>query len=269
MIDSGYSHTTVTPILQGRPLHPAIRRLNIGGKFMTNYLTRLLSVRHFDMRSETYIVNEMKEAAGYVSLDFKGDLEKCWKGTRGERRADYVSGAGIAKDYVLPDAHTRFKGIVRDYDPTVSAKARKIAGSVSAEDIITLRNERFAVPELLFNPADVGMRRPGVADMVMQSLAALPVGLWPGLLANIVVVGGNSQFDNFIQRLQTEILSRVPDDCIVRVARPADPIASTWLGMANFAKHEVVNKLCVTKEEYDENGAGWVARKFASGLPIE
>jgi actin-related protein 6 len=269
LIDSGYSHTTVTPILQGRPLHPAIRRLDVGGKLMTNYLTRLLSVRHFDMRNDTYIVNEMKEAACYVSLDFKGDMEKTWKGTRGERRESYLTGAGIAKDYVLPDSHTRFHGVVRDYEPAATSKARRLAGGVSTEDIITLRNERFAVPEVLFHPPDIGMRQPGLADLVMQSLSVLPVGLWPGLLANMVVVGGNALFDNFIQRLQTEILERVPDDCIVRVARPANPITSTYYGAANFAKHEHVEKLAVTKQEYEEHGAGWVARRFAAGLGVD
>ena len=268
LIDSGYSYTTVTPILQGRPLHQAIRRLDVGGKLMANYLTRLLSVRHFDMRNETYIVNEMKEAACYVSLDFKGDLEKMWKGTRGERREPYLTGAGIAKDYVLPDSHTSFHGTLRDYDPAASSRARKL-GTASNEDVITLRNERFVVPELLFNPSDIGMRQPGIADVVIQSLSTLPIGLWPGLLANIVVVGGNARFENFIQRLQTEILQRVPDDCVVRVARPSDPISSTWLGAAAFAQHEHADRLAVTKQQYEEYGAGWVARKFASGLGID
>ncbi|VBB79732.1 Putative actin-like protein arp-6 [Podospora comata] len=267
LIDSGYSHTTVTPILQGRPLHTAIRRLDVGGKLLTNHLTRLLSVRHFDMRNETYIVNEMKEAACYVSLDFKGDLDKTWKGTRGERRKDYATGGGIAKDYVLPDSHTRFHGIVRDHEPGAAARARKSA--VSTEDILTLRNERFSVPELLFNPTDIGLRQPGLADLVMQSLSVLPVGLWPGLLANIVVVGGNAKFVNFIQRLQVELLERVPDECVVRVARPEDPIVSTWLGAANFARHEHADRLAVTKQEYEEHGAAWVARKFALGLGVD
>lgn len=269
MVDSGYSHTTVTPVLRGRPLHSAIRRLDIGGKLLTNYLTRLISVRHFDMRNDTYIVNEMKEAACYVSLDFKGDLEKTWKGTRGERREPYLTGGGIAKDYVLPDSHTRFKGILRDYDPSASSKARKLAAGPASEDVLTLRNERFVVPEILFNPSDIGMRQPGLADLVMQSLYALPMGLWPGLLANILVVGGNARLDNFIQRLQTEIMERVPDDCIVRVALPANPVTSTWLGAASFAKHEHVERLAVTKQEYEEYGATWVARKFAAGLGVD
>lgn len=268
LIDSGYSHTTVTPVFHGRPIHSAIRRLDIGGKLMTNYLTRLLSLRHYDMRNDTCIVNEMKENACYVSLDFKGDLEKTWKGTRGERRDAYLSGAGIAKDYVLPDFHTRAQGIVRDYDPTATAKARKLAAAVSNEDILTLRNERFVIPELLFHPSDVGMRQPGLADLVMQSLSTLPIGLWPGLLANIVVVGGNALFDGFIQRLQKEIVTLVPDDCIVRVARPADPITSTWHGAASFAKHEHINQLAVTKQEYEEYGAQWVAKKFTAGLAL-
>lgn len=265
VIDSGYSHTTITPLLQGRPLQSAIRRLDVGGKVLTNYLTRLISLRHFDMRNDTYIVNEMKELSCYVTSDFKSDMEKSWKGTRGERRPDFVSGGGLAKDYILPDFHTRSKGVLCEYEPARHSKARKAAGQ-SEEDALTLRNERFAVPELIFSPSDAGIRQPGLADLIQDSLNELPAGLWPSMLANIVVVGGNALFDGFIQRLQKEVVQRVPDDCIVRVARPADPITNTWYGGANLANHSQINKLAVTKQEYEEHGAAWVARKFATGL---
>ncbi|KAL9942577.1 Actin- protein 6 [Verticillium nonalfalfae] len=266
VIDSGYSQTTVLPLLHGRPFHSAVRRLDVGGKFLTNYLTRLLSLRHFDMRNDVYIVNEIKEKACYVSLDFDSDLEKTWKGTRGERRESYLTGGGVAKDYVLPDFHTRSQGVVRDYDPAMHTKARKLAAQSSDvnEDLLTLRNERFTVPELLFNPSDIGLWQSGLADLVMQSLDELPIGIWPGLLANIVVVGGNASFEGFIQRLEKELVKRVPDDCIVRVARPADPITSTWLGAANLARHGNLPNMCVTKAEYEEHGGSWLAHKFGS-----
>jgi actin-related protein 6 len=262
LVDSGFSQTTITPLLKGRPLHSAVRRLDVGGKMLTNYLTRLISVRHFDVRNDSYIVNEMKEAACFVSPDFKADLEKSWKGTRGDRREAYTTGGGLAKDYVLPDFHTRTTGIVRDYDPA-RHKASKLAGAQQVEDILTLRNERFTVPELIFNPSDIGIRQPGLAHLLYQSLQTLPEGLWPGLLSNILVVGGNALFDGFVQRLQKEVVQLVPDDCVVRVARPADPVTSTWHGGANLANHADVEKLVVTKQQYDEHGGAWVARQFA------
>ncbi|KAG5924297.1 Actin- protein 6 [Claviceps sorghi] len=281
VVDSGYSHTTVTPLLRGQPLHSAVRRLDVGGKLLTNYLARLLSLRHLDMRNETFIVNEMKEAACYVSMDFKSDLERTWKGTRGEKRESHLSGAGIARDYLLPDFHTRMQGALLDYDPNRHARARKKFAAAAAaaaaaprpdpideQDVVTLRNERFVVPELIFHPSDMGMRQPGLADLIRQSLEELPFGLWPGLLANVVVVGGTTLFDGFVQRLQRELVQRVPDDCVVRVARPADPVTSTWYGAAHLANHVNIEKLVVTKKEYEELGSTLVAKKLAAGLKI-
>ncbi|KAK7934526.1 Actin-like protein arp-6 [Apiospora marii] len=260
LIDTGYSHTTVTPLLKGRPLHSAVRRLDVGGKLLTNYLARLISLRHYDMRNEPHIVNEMKEQACYVSLDFSSDLERAWKGTRGERRPEYLAGSGgIAKEYVLPDFHTRSKGIVRDFDPEQAGRARKLAKlGESTEDVLTLRNERFTVPEILFHPSDIGLRQSGIANLVWESLLAVPTGLWPALLANVCVVGGNALFEGFVQRLQQEIYAS---------RGRADPVAATWAGGARFARQpeSVVAGCCVTKAEYEEYGAGWVARRFAMG----
>ncbi|KAH8803193.1 actin family [Xylogone sp. PMI_703] len=267
LIDSGYSHTTVTPVIRGRPLQQSIRRLDVGGKLMTNYLTRLLSLRQYDMRNDTYLVNEIKEACCYVSKDFEADMELTWKGTKGDRRETYTLAGGIAKDYILPDYHTRMKGIVQDHDPDRANKLKKLSTgkpTESAEDILTLRNERFTVPELLFNPSAIGMRQSGIAQLVMDSLSSLPMGLWPGFLTNILVVGGNANIDGFIYRLQVEIRKLAPAECIVRVARPANPIVSTWNGGSVLAKDvDTLRQLSVTKQEYEEHGSAWVARKFA------
>lgn len=267
VVDSGYSHTTVTPTLAGQPLNSGIRRLDVGGKLMTNYLARLLSLRHYDMRSETTIVNEMKEAACYVSSDFKLDLDTSWKGTRGEKRQAWLTGGGIAKDYILPDFHKRNQGQIVDYDPARHSKAKRAtAGAQPEEDVLTLRNERFAVPELIFNPSDMGMRQPGLPDLIHQSLQTLPIGLWPGLLNNIVVVGGNCLMDGFVHRLWGEVMQRFPDDCVVGVARPSNAIISTWQGAAHLAQHPDIENLVVTRQEYEEFGASGIARRFAKGL---
>jgi actin-related protein 6 len=266
LIDSGYSHTTITPLLLGKPLQSAVRRLDVGGKLMTNYLTRLLSLRQYDMRNDTYLVNEIKEATCYVSKDFTMDMERTWKGPKGDRRPEYATSGGIAKDYILPDYHNRSKGHVRDHDPSAAGKLKALTSGTSAEaaeDILTLRNERFTVPELLFNPSDIGIRQSGIAQMVVESLSQIPFGLWPGFLANIIVVGGNANIEDFVHRLEIDIRALAPAECIVRVGKPATPIVSTWQGGAALAKDvDALSKLSVTKQEYEEHGPGWVARKF-------
>lgn len=205
LIDSGFSHTTVTPLYKGRPIQRAIRRLDIGGKFLTNYLRELVSIRHYNMLDETHVVNEMKETACFVSNDFKHDLEVSWKGAPAKNEKVTSDGRGIVVDYVLPDYSANKHGSMRPHDPSLTGKKRKLevlAGAGGrAEEVMTLGNERFAVPELLFNPGDIGMKQAGLPETVLQSLSGLPPGLWPAMLANILVVGGNVNFEGFMERL--------------------------------------------------------------------
>jgi actin-related protein 6 len=262
VVDSGYSHTTVTPLLKGRPLNSAVRRLDIGGKLMTNYLKELVSLRQYNMIDETHIMNSVKEACCYIPLDFKSSLERTWKGGLGDRRKQDDS---IVVDYVLPDYSMKTEGFIRPHDPQLGKLKKLTTGkpAETAEDVLTLRNERFVVPELLFSPSDIGSKQPGLADIIMQSLSVLPIGLWPGLLANIVVVGGNANIEGFIPRLQEEVRCLAPTECVVRVGKPENPITSTWEGGVNLAKNEeLLHEMSVTKQEYDEHGAAWVARKF-------
>ena len=216
VVDSGYSHTTITPIIAERPVQQAIRRLDIGGKFLTNYLKDLISVRHFDVRDEPWLVNEIKEATSFVSQDFARDLEKTWKGgQRDRRRVDTT----IAVDYVLPDYETRPKGIVRPHDADA---ARRQSTGPSKEPVITLKNERFAVPELLFNPGDIGMKEAGLPQVIMESVNVLPPEIRPALLANVVAVGGSVQIPGFMERLQSSLEQISPSECAVRVAAPEE-----------------------------------------------
>jgi len=217
LIDSGYSNTTVTPLLYGRPLQQATRRLDIGGKFMTNYLKEQFSTRQVDMSDETYVVDEIKKNVCFVSDDFRRDLERTWKG--GPRDVDL----SIMLDYVLPDYEIRHFPEMRPHDPTQTVRTRKLAaGPGPKEMVLSVGKERFNVPELLFSPSNVGMKEAGLPDVVMQSLESLPQSLWPAMLGNIVTVGGNTQIPGFLKRLESEIRQRVPSDYVVRVACPPE-----------------------------------------------
>lgn len=204
VVDSGYSHTTVTPVYKGQPLQRAIRRLDLGGKHLTNYLKEMVSMRQYNMVDETYIMNEVKEAVCFVSDDLSKDMERTWKGNRKRDQPDPEE--GIVVDYVLPDPNAGKKGFMRPHDPLLNVKKKKgvLSGASTealSEDVLILGNERFTVPEILFNPQDIGMKQAGIPDIILQSLSVLPMGLHPVFLANIMVVGGNSSIPGFMQRL--------------------------------------------------------------------
>ncbi|MCJ1472622.1 Actin- protein 6 [Lambiella insularis] len=268
VIDSGYSHTTVTPVYKGRPIQQAIRRLDMGGKFLTNYMKEILSVRQMDVRDETYLVNQMKEDACYVSRDFRNDLEVIGKGLLGAGRKHSRGRDNITVDFVLPDYTTRMRGELRPHDPSTMAMRTKLGAVTNAEGIkeyvMALGNERFTVPELLFSPGDIGMKQSGLPETVMQSMSGLPQGLWPSMLSNILVVGGTANLQGFIERLTSQLRELAPAECPVRVAKAPDPIKSTWLGGAKLASNkEALKHIMVTRQEYHEHGSAWLLKRFA------
>ena len=287
MVDTGYSHTTITPLYRGRPLHRAIRRLDFGGKHVTNLLKEVISVRHFDLHQDTKIVNDIKEDVCFVSEDFKGDLEKTWKGNKGrqEPNSPMVPDLEVAMDniesrpkdedlridYILPDGQHLLRGFSRPHDSSAAAlKRRKQALSSSdgdAEISMTLGNERFSIPEVIFSPSDIGSKQPSLPDVIMQSLSVLPPLVQATMLSNVLVVGGSAKMPGLVERLEAELRMRVKTEWSVRVRKMADPNKSTWLGGARLANiwPDVVREYGVTKAEYEEHGSAWVARRFQSG----
>lgn len=228
---------------------------------MTNHLKDVLS-RTVEVQKEDWIVQEIKEDVCYVSQSFSTDLESVWKGGLKDPREIDTS---IVVDYVLPDYEAVKRGFARPHNPKISRKDRALGlDGGPKEHLITIANERFTVPELLFTPSDIGMQQEGIPGTILQSLHSLPKGLWQPFLANILVVGASSKFPGFMERLEAELRTRLSDEYLVRISRAEDPLKNVWLGGARLAQNEnVLKELVVTREEYLEHGDVWTRRKFA------
>ncbi|KAL0611017.1 Actin-related protein 6, partial [Plecturocebus cupreus] len=72
-------------------------------------------------------------------------------------------------DYVLPDFSTIKKGFCKPREEMVLSGKYK-----SGEQILRLANERFAVPEILFNPSDIGIQEMGIPEAIVYSIQNLP-----------------------------------------------------------------------------------------------
>jgi actin-related protein 6 len=265
IIDTSYSDTTILPLYNGKLIQSAVRRLTVGGKLLTNYLKELASLRHYNLMEETYLLNEIKEAVSYVapsSQHFSNDLERAWKGRLGNKRK---LDSSVVVDYVLPDYETAIHGHARPHDGATSGMRRGLQSLQGPrEDVLPMGNERFAVPELLFNPTDIGIQESGIPGAVVESLDSLPEALKVGMLSNVVVVGGNSLIKGFVERLEDELRAIVPVQYLLNLTCAEDPIKHTWLGAARFASQaELLQEVLVSKAEYEERGSTWLLRKFS------
>ncbi|CAJ0851040.1 18175_t:CDS:2 [Entrophospora sp. SA101] len=131
---------------------------------------------------------------------------------------------------------------------------RKASGrrnNYSDEQVLYMNNERFTVPEILFNPSDIGMDQAGIPEAIVASINSISPDIFPfqinnidtqGLFyENVLLVGGNSLFAGYKERI---------------------PISYAWHGGSKFAKTSEFKDMSVTKSEYDEHGSNICLKKF-------
>ncbi|XP_039209999.1 actin-related protein 6 isoform X3 [Crotalus tigris] len=159
IVDSGYSFTHIVPYCRSKKKKEAIIRINVGGKLLTNHLKEIISYRQLHVMDETHVINQVKEDVCYVSQDFFKDMEI----------AKLKEENTVMLDYVLPDFSTIKKGFCKPREEMVLSGKYK-----TGEQILRLTNERFAVPEILFHPSDIGIQEMGIPEAIVYSIQNLP-----------------------------------------------------------------------------------------------
>ena len=201
VIDSGYSFTHIVPTILGnvsplpRAIPPCIRRIDIGGKALTNYLMELVSYRSLDLSTEPWVVEKMKEDVCFVATDCAQTIQHWGSGKKGARirmqsaedgdghisSTTGASGpplatptsihtpattAASALDRSASSLHSSIPSppstllaldyVLPDFGSIPRGRVR-IPSDPSSVQAVTLSTERCWVPELLFKPNIVGM----------------------------------------------------------------------------------------------------------------
>ena len=150
VVDSGFSFTHTVPIYEGRIVYKACRRIDIGGKALTNLLKETISNRQFNMMDETVLVNGIKERLCFVSTSLDQDLRTCKKrggansirrlyclptGLPGQDRLGHVVEPGQERGSSLPSTNAVGGGSTPAASPSKRVKIdSKDTGSHAAAD---------------------------------------------------------------------------------------------------------------------------------------
>jgi len=126
---------------------------------------------------------------------------------------------------------------------------------------ITIDNERFRAPEILFNPSFMGYDAPGIHEFLFNNIQNMDIDYRNTLYGNIILSGGSTMFEGFSNRLQKEISELAPSNSRVRVVAPPERKYSSWIGGSILVGLSYFHSQWVLKEEYEEVGPSIVQIK--------
>lgn len=136
VFDSGDGVSHCIPIFEGVPLTDQIKRLNVAGRHVTEYMIKLLLLRGyaFNSSADFETVREIKEQLCYVSYDLSKDRKLAQDTTV------------VDKEYKLPDGN-----------------------------VIMVGRERFEASECLFNPLLIDVESVGISELIFESINECPL----------------------------------------------------------------------------------------------
>lgn len=257
VIDLGFHATHVVPIVgQLSAINSGMRRLDVGGKILTNYLKETISFRYYNMMEESAILNRIKERVCFTSTNFLKDLETWhYSHVRGEA-------SPFALGYALPSTHEDPYGhLVPILDEAKSAQKR------GEEQILILENERFTIPEALYDPAGhLGLDQSPLPETVASSISSCPAEYQPILWSNIVLCGGSANFSNSEERILEELRKLAPSNVPVKLHKSIGERneEAAWQGGVNLASADNAHELIISREDYLEEGPSHVSKKLST-----
>lgn len=221
VLDCGDGYCSSTPIYEGFALPSTIRRIDLGGKDLTEqlqfYIRKSYGISLFTS-SEYEIVRALKEKSGYVTLNYSKE----------ETEYDDDFSGSKSTEFILPDGQK-----------------------------LSLGKSKYRIPEILFNPMIIHSECDNVPTMVSHSLNLVDMDLRTMLRSNIVLSGATTMFPGFGERVLKELSPLLPKTRYngdhVRVIAPPKRKYTAWIGGSIFANTFAFKKILLNQKSWYED----------------
>ncbi|VVC25341.1 Actin family [Cinara cedri] len=252
VLDSGATHTTAVAIHNGYVLPNTLVSTPFGGDFITKQCSQFLAnsniqiIPYYMIRSKQRVQDKeqpiwtCKNVLPKVSYswhnymcrsvvqDFQQSVLKVLEIPNDERITNFPQ-----PNYEFPNGYNQ-----------------------------TFGNERFKIPELLFNPHQkMGGATVSIGQIIISSLGKCDKDLRPYLCNNIVVTGGNSLIQGFPERLNYDVSVLAPANTKLKVIAPSSSTKrrfAAWHGGSILGSVDVFHDKWISRQEYNIQGRSLV-----------
>lgn len=104
----------------------------------------------------------------------------------------------------------------------------------------------------------------GMSHVVSTSIGLCDIDLRPSLYSGVIVTGGNSLLNGFVDRLNRDLASRTPPNMrfkLISATGTTERRFGAWIGGSILASLGSFQQMWISKQEYEESGKTQVDRK--------
>ncbi|CAH1156110.1 unnamed protein product [Phaedon cochleariae] len=250
VIDSGATHTSAVPVLDGYVITNAVVKSPLGGDLLVLRAREMLESIGVDLTPAALIASKEvireKEKPKFTKKKFNFQPTNSWM-------------TYMVKRTVQDFQQTVLQVSENPYDEKVAMNIPAVQYEFPTGYHQDFGPERFKLAEGLFDHPMLG-----AGYIASTSAGMCDVDIRPALYSSVVLTGGNSLVQGFSDRLSRDLSSRTPGSMRLKMIAANGTVErrfGAWVGGSILASIGTFQQMWVSAQEYQECGKAQIDRK--------